>query len=98
MPDLGTKHECYSCGARFYDFGKSEAVCPKCGANQKNAKKVDLAGESAGVKRKRREEVHRAVDETPEDVPRAVADADFHDDEIETPEGVEEVELEVDDE
>lgn len=96
MPDLGTKHECFSCGARFYDLGKSEPVCPKCGANQKNAKKSDVTSESAAAKRKRREEVHRPVDETPEDVPQAAADDDFHDDEIETPEGVEEEELEVD--
>jgi uncharacterized protein (TIGR02300 family) len=34
MPDLGTKHECLDCGTKFYDLGKPEAVCPKCGANQ----------------------------------------------------------------
>ena len=34
MPDLGTKHECSSCGTRFYDLGKDEPICPKCGLNQ----------------------------------------------------------------
>ncbi len=35
--DLGKKHTCYSCQAKFYDLGKPQAVCPKCGANQKDA-------------------------------------------------------------
>jgi uncharacterized protein (TIGR02300 family) len=33
MPELGTKHECAGCGAKFYDLG-NEPVCPKCGLNQ----------------------------------------------------------------
>lgn len=28
---LGRKWDCRSCGAKFYDFGKPEATCPKCG-------------------------------------------------------------------
>ena len=35
--DLGKKHTCYSCQAKFYDLGKPQAICPKCGANQKDA-------------------------------------------------------------
>ena len=34
MPDLGTKHECTSCSTKFYDLGKDEPICPKCGLNQ----------------------------------------------------------------
>lgn len=41
MADLGTKHECYSCGAKFYDFGRPAPICPKCGANQKDVKRPD---------------------------------------------------------
>jgi predicted nucleic acid-binding Zn-ribbon protein len=41
MPDLGKKFECYSCGTKFYNLGKPEAVCPKCGANQKEARTED---------------------------------------------------------
>ena len=37
MADLGKKWACYSCGGKFYDFLKPEAICPKCGSNQKNA-------------------------------------------------------------
>ncbi len=38
MPDLGKKFECFRCGTKFYNLGKPEAICPKCGANQKDAK------------------------------------------------------------
>ncbi len=31
-PEWGTKRICQSCGARFYDFGRSPIVCPACGA------------------------------------------------------------------
>ena len=30
-PDLGKKRSCTECQARFYDFGKAEPTCPKCG-------------------------------------------------------------------
>ncbi|MCB9729660.1 MAG: FYDLN acid domain-containing protein [Deltaproteobacteria bacterium] len=29
---FGRKRLCADCGTRFYDFGQSEAHCPKCGA------------------------------------------------------------------
>ena len=28
---LGIKRMCQSCGARFYDLNRKDAVCPKCG-------------------------------------------------------------------
>ncbi|MEE2663689.1 MAG: FYDLN acid domain-containing protein, partial [Myxococcota bacterium] len=31
---LGTKWECFACGAKFYDLRKEEAICPKCETNQ----------------------------------------------------------------
>ena len=31
-PDLGTKRQCMSCGAKYYDLGKDPATCPRCGA------------------------------------------------------------------
>jgi hypothetical protein len=37
MASLGKKWHCFSCGVKFYDFSKPEAVCPKCNSNQKNA-------------------------------------------------------------
>lgn len=35
--DLGTKHVCVSCGTKFYDLKKPDALCPKCGADQRVA-------------------------------------------------------------
>ena len=37
MANLGRKHTCFKCDTKFYDFNKPEVLCPKCGANQKNA-------------------------------------------------------------
>jgi len=37
MANLGKKWTCFSCGAKFYDFTKPEALCPKCNTNQKEA-------------------------------------------------------------
>lgn len=33
-PELGIKRICVACGAKFYDLGKSPAVCPKCQTEQ----------------------------------------------------------------
>ena len=47
---LGTKHLCFSCKAKFYDLGRPELVCPKCGANQDEApEKVDMSAIAAKV-------------------------------------------------
>jgi uncharacterized protein (TIGR02300 family) len=35
--DLGTKHLCFKCGTKFYDLRKSEPICPKCGADQRQS-------------------------------------------------------------
>lgn len=37
MPDLGRKFTCYSCHTKFYDLGKPVPLCPKCGADQREA-------------------------------------------------------------
>lgn len=34
---LGTKFTCYKCSTRFYDLRKPEPLCPKCGADQREA-------------------------------------------------------------
>lgn len=31
-PELGSKRQCQSCGAKFFDLNRSPIVCPKCGA------------------------------------------------------------------
>jgi uncharacterized protein (TIGR02300 family) len=30
-PELGTKRQCQTCGAKFYDMSKDPILCPKCG-------------------------------------------------------------------
>lgn len=35
--DLGTKHTCFKCSTKFYDMKKPVAVCPKCGADQRES-------------------------------------------------------------
>ena len=40
MPDLGRKYTCYSCHTKFYDLGKPVPVCPKCGADQRDAEEA----------------------------------------------------------
>lgn len=37
MPELGKKYTCYSCHTKFYDLGKPEPICPKCGSDQRDA-------------------------------------------------------------
>ena len=37
MPELGKKYTCYSCHTKFYDLGKPVPLCPKCGADQRDA-------------------------------------------------------------
>ncbi len=96
MPDLGTKYDCHSCGAKFYDLGRPEPICPKCGANQKDAKRADPTAEATSSKRRRREEVARPVEEAEEEL-IGTGDEDFGDDDLETPEGVEETEEDFDD-
>jgi hypothetical protein len=44
---LGGRHQCYACGAKFYDLNKPEPVCPKCQANQLERPKDEPATKSA---------------------------------------------------
>jgi uncharacterized protein (TIGR02300 family) len=38
--DLGNKHVCFKCSTRFYDLKKPAAICPKCGADQRESPAV----------------------------------------------------------
>lgn len=35
--DLGRKFLCFNCSAKFYDLKRPNPICPKCGADQRNA-------------------------------------------------------------
>ena len=41
-PELGTKCTCTACHERFYDLNRAPAVCPKCGAQQRQEKSLSL--------------------------------------------------------
>ncbi len=41
LSKLGTKYQCFSCEAKFYDLNRPEPICPKCGANQRDRPKED---------------------------------------------------------
>lgn len=75
MPELklGAKFECYNCGTKFYDLGKSEPLCPKCGANQKDAVTSESPSTSQSSRRRRKADVPKAV-EIDEEEPIAAAD------------------------
>ena len=84
MPELklGVKRECFNCGTKFYDLGKPEAICPKCGADQKNAANAESPAVAQASRRKRKAEVVKPVEVEEEEEAIEVAP----DDEIETPE------------
>jgi hypothetical protein len=60
---LGSKFECFRCSTKFYDLGKSEPVCPKCGADQREAAKGESGAATQSARKKRKAEVVRAVEE-----------------------------------
>ena len=60
-PDLGQKHECSECGARFYDLGKPVAVCPKC-----ESVSTQVVGAIPEKRRRRRGEQIAAAKKEPE--------------------------------
>lgn len=45
---LGRKYSCYSCHTKFYDLGKATPVCPKCGADQRDADDTPAAPSHRG--------------------------------------------------
>jgi hypothetical protein len=77
---LGRKFTCYSCHTKFYDLGKTTPVCPKCGADQRDAEEKPVASSHRSK---------RVIEQPPE------SDFDVEEEEIGVPESpVEEEELE----
>ena len=48
MPELGSKYQCQDCDTPFYDLGRPDAVCPKCGWNPKGEETPKAKGKGAG--------------------------------------------------
>ncbi|HSM91949.1 MAG TPA: TIGR02300 family protein [Anaeromyxobacteraceae bacterium] len=65
--DLGTKHTCFKCGTKFYDFKKPEPLCPKCGADQRESPALKAPAserrQKAAKPPPREEEVEPTLDE-----------------------------------
>jgi len=76
---LGTRWSCAECGVGFYDLGKPEALCPKCGTKQVadlpvKKKKVATKRPAGNYRRPLRE---RPAEVPPEDeVPEGSAEDD----------------------
>ena len=70
---LGNKYECFNCSSKFYDLAKGSAVCPKCGADQKDAASQENPLVSQSVRRRRRAELVPEVEEAEDDAPEIEA-------------------------
>ena len=83
--DLGTKHICFKCGTKFYDFKKPEPLCPKCGADQRASPALKAPApaerrQRAAARPVAREEEVEADTEVEEEVDDDEADDDADDD------------------
>lgn len=94
MSSLGRKYTCYSCHTKFYDLGKPVPLCPKCGADQREAEEAPVAPSHRG--RAAKVVVEEPVEE-PEFPPEAEA-ADEEEEAVLIPEGKEEEPEEEDEE
>jgi uncharacterized protein (TIGR02300 family) len=87
-PEWGTKRICQSCGARFYDFGRSPILCPACGAvfdleilnrarrTRPGARAVVASPEAPVAEAELETEVEEAEDEVAAEEDEAVIDAE----------------------
>lgn len=92
MPELGKKHDCPSCGTKFYDLGKPEPICPKCGTNLKHVVREEPLSASQAARRRRKAEMIDEAEEVDTETPDAT-------DEIlegDAPEGLDDEEEEAD--
>lgn len=67
--DLGNKYVCFKCGTKFYDLKKPTPVCPKCGADQRDAPTPKQAARSkaAAAKAAEAEEAEAETESEEED-------------------------------
>ncbi len=70
MPELGKKYTCYSCHTKFYDLGKPVPLCPKCGADQRDAEEKPAVSSHRGRSRVIEEPIEEELPPEPE--PEAV--------------------------
>jgi uncharacterized protein (TIGR02300 family) len=71
---LGTKYACFKCAAKFYDLNRPEPLCPKCGADQREAPKKTSRSRSAEPEATARREARRMAPLLDDDEEVAVVD------------------------
>jgi len=102
MPELklGTKYECYNCGTKFYDLGKSDPLCPKCGADQRDSGQSESASTGQATRRRRKAEVSKPIEIEDEEPIEDIAEDEMVEPELEEADlgAAEEEEEEVDEE
>ena len=96
MPELGKKYECAECGAKFYDLGKPEPICPKCGTNQRGLVEREKTVAPAPRTPRAAPVVPPPVEAPDEELPEDIGDED--EEILEVVPGEEEEEEEEDDE
>ena len=88
---LGTRYTCFQCETKFYDLNRPVALCPSCGADQKDDPNPDpreavLARFRGKGKPSRLEDAFEDEDEAEDDAEVEEADADAADDDDEAAE------------
>jgi uncharacterized protein (TIGR02300 family) len=78
--DLGSKHTCFKCSTKFYDLRKPVALCPKCGADQRESPVLKAPSEKRSRAAKPVEPVAPEVDEELEVDAEVEEDEDDEDD------------------
>jgi uncharacterized protein (TIGR02300 family) len=100
MAELGKKYECPDCDVKFYDLGRPQALCPRCGRDLKSA---ELDEDDNPLPTRKVVEEVVAVEKAEDDeifVDDVEADDEIEEEELEDdvlPEAEEEVEEEEDD-
>jgi uncharacterized protein (TIGR02300 family) len=72
--DLGIKHTCWKCGAKFYDLKKPEPHCPKCGSDPRAA---PVVRPPPAAERRRAAKEEAAIEEVADPIEEAAVDEDL---------------------
>jgi hypothetical protein len=75
-PELGNKHQCQNCGARFFDLNKSPIRCPKCETVCQDTPLPRVAHHAAGSRLGAKSRFRTAAVDAGEDKVAVVADDD----------------------
>jgi uncharacterized protein (TIGR02300 family) len=92
-PNLGIKRTCESCEARFFDFNKNPATCPKCHSKNKIATNK---GRRAATGKSKATSVKTSEVETPAEASN-VEETETELDTVDADEGSDEEETEIED-